>query len=176
MAGTGLPGVDDLLSPYYFFVEEPSVHFDLKGSTNSEGHLPDMASGERIVISGTTNMGVENPLHADIRDAGTNTLIVSKTIPVVTGNDTNRWSFDPGTDRLDPGEYIVTVGWMKSTTTGTGSTLFTVKEKFGPAPVPHDIPIKGTGTGGIITPLAIVGGMVLLGISTYAVTTRKRKV
>ena len=91
-----LTGVDDIFTPYYFFVEEPSIHFDQKAETNPDGQLPNQTSGERIFFSGTTNMGIENPLHADIRNLATNTLILTKTIPVIAGSEKNRWSFRAG--------------------------------------------------------------------------------
>jgi len=172
---TTLPGVDDILTPYYFFVEESSIHFDQKSGANPDGQLPNLKSGERISISGTTNMGVENSLHADIRALDTNTLISSTTIPVIEGSTINRWSFDPGTGSLAPGEYFVTVGWLKSTTSGTGSSKFFVVAESGPAPLPQDDGAPGTDIGKALHPLAIAGGVIVLGISTYVITSQKRK-
>ena len=124
--GAALPGTDDILTPYYFFIEEPSVNFDQEPSTVPEGQLPNVTVGERITIRGTTNMGVENLLHADLRNLDTNSLIGSRTIPVTTRDRLNQWSFELDTAGLLPGEYFVTVGWMKSNTTGTGSTIVRV--------------------------------------------------
>jgi len=129
LTGATRPGVDDILTPHYFFIEEPSVHFDQKSRANPDGQLPDVTVGERITLSGTTNMGVENLLHADLRNLKTNTLISSRTIPVIAEGRMNRWSFELETTGLSPGEYSVTVGWMKSNTTGTGTTLVTLHEK-----------------------------------------------
>ncbi len=147
-----LTGVDDIFTPYYFFVEEPSIHFDQKAETNPDGQLPNQTSGERIFFSGTTNMGIENPLHADIRNLATNTLILTKTIPVIAGSEKNRWSFKLDEPGLPPGEYYITVGWMKSNTTGTGSAMFTVVEKpgFPPSNDSGAIPLSVVIGGGIL--------------------------
>jgi hypothetical protein len=119
--GTTLPGTDDVLAPYYVFIEEPSISFD--NISAADGQFPEVTAGKRITISGTTNIGVENLLHADLRNLDTNTLIGTWTIPVTTGGQKNRWSFELDTSGLPQGEYFVTVGWMKSNVTGTGSTI-----------------------------------------------------
>ena len=54
------PDVDDIFTPYYFYVEEPSMHFN---RVNDAGKLPDQTTGESILITGTTNVGPENLLH-----------------------------------------------------------------------------------------------------------------
>jgi len=136
LAGTTRSGADDIFTPYYFLVEEPAVHFDRGAASDPEGLQFNMTAGERIIFTGTTNMGAENTLHADIRNAGTNALISSAMIPVITGNNTNRWSFAPDTSGFLPGEYVVTVGWMKSNSTGTGSALLTVTKNNDGAAVP----------------------------------------
>lgn len=127
--GAALPGTDDVLTPYYFFIEEPSISFDTMSA--AEGGFPEVTAGEHITISGTTNMGVENPLHADLRNLDTNTLVGTQTIPVTAGGQKNRWSFELDTAGLPSGEYFVTVGWMKSNTTGTGSTIIRITPKPG---------------------------------------------
>jgi len=124
VGGTALPGTDDVLAPYYVFIEEPSISFDNISAADSQ--FPEVTAGKRITISGTTNMGVENSLHVDLRNLDTNTLIGTRTIPVTAGGQKNRWSFDLDTAGLPPGEYFVTVGWMKSNVTGTGSTIVRV--------------------------------------------------
>jgi hypothetical protein len=122
--GTARPGTDDVLAPYYVFFEEPSISFD--NVSAADGQFPEVTAGEHITISGTTNMGVEKPLHADLRNLDTNTLVGTRTIPVTAGGQKNRWSFDLDTAGLPSGEYFVTVGWMKSNVTGTGSTIVRV--------------------------------------------------
>jgi hypothetical protein len=172
---TTLPRIDDILTPYYFIVEEPAIHFDQKSRANPDGQLPILTVGERITISGTTNMGVENSLHADIRNLDTNTLISTKTIPVIAGRDTNRWSFELDTAGFSPGEYFVTVGWMKSNTTGTGSTIFTVVAESDPTLVSRNSGTLGTNAGGTLPLPVIIGGVVLLGICALFVLSQRRK-
>ncbi|MEI7857890.1 MAG: hypothetical protein WCH85_10360, partial [Methanomicrobiales archaeon] len=172
---TTLTGIDDILTPYYFILEEPAIHFDQKSRANPDGQLPNLTVGERITLSGTTNMGVENSLHADIRNLDTNTLISTKTIPVIAGSDTNRWSFELDTAGFTPGEYLVTVGWMKSNTTGTGSTIFTVVTESGSTLVPQNSGTLGTDSGGALPLPVIIGGAVLLGIGALFVSPPKNR-
>ncbi|MFA4823602.1 MAG: hypothetical protein WC593_00440 [Methanoregula sp.] len=168
-------GIDDILTPYYFIVEEPSVHFDQKSSANPDGQLPNLTAGERITISGTTNMGVENPLHADIRNLDTNTLISTKTIPVIAGRDTNRWSFELDTSGFSPGEYFVTVGWMKSNITGTGSTIFSVVAEYGPTLVAQNSGTPGTDAGGALSLPPIARAGIFLRLVVIGIFLLKRK-
>jgi hypothetical protein len=172
-AGSLRPGADDILTPYYFLVEEPFIHFDRISLSDPDRPLPNLTAGEHINISGTTNMGVENTLHADIRNLGTNKLILTTTIPVIAGSDTNRWSFDLDTAGFSPGEYFVTVGWLKSNTTGTGSTIFSVAAEPGSTPEPRNTGITGTGGELALPPLARAG--IFLGLVVTGILMLKRK-
>jgi len=175
LEGAALPGTDDILTPYYFFIEEPSVNFDRGSATGPDGQLPNVTVGERITISGTTNMGVENLLHADLRNLDTNSLIGSRTIPVTARDRLNQWSFELDTADLLPGEYFVTVGWMKSNTTGTGSALVHVVPESGSNAV-H--PFNGrlaSFAGGLSLPV-IVGGTVLFGVGCILIVLQKKKI
>jgi len=130
-----IPGIDDTFKEEYFFVEEPAIHFD-KLIPASGFRLPDQLTGERTVISGTTNIGTENILITEIRTRNTYELVTVKTIPVIAGHRMNTWTWDLDAPGLPPGDYELTVGWAKSNTTGKGS--FTVKY---PVP-PSSSPIK----------------------------------
>jgi len=123
--GVALSGTDDVLTPYYFFIEEPTISFDQR-SAAPDDPFPEVTAGEKITIRGTTNIGTENFLHADLRNLDTSSFIGTQKIPVVAGGQKNRWSFILDTTGLPSGEYFVTVGWMKSNTTGTGSTIVCV--------------------------------------------------
>ncbi|MDO9327063.1 MAG: hypothetical protein Q7T80_19110 [Methanoregula sp.] len=168
-------GIDDILTPYYFFVEEPSVHFDQKSSANPGGQLPNLTAGKRITLSGTTNMGVENSLHADIQNLDTHTLISTKTIPVIADGDTNRWSFDLDTTGYSPGEYFVTVGWMKSNTTGTSSTTFSLVDESGSMPVVQNSGTPRTEAGGVLSLPPIARAGIFLGLVVIGILMLKRK-
>ncbi|PKL70680.1 MAG: hypothetical protein CVV30_04845 [Methanomicrobiales archaeon HGW-Methanomicrobiales-1] len=185
-AGSLRPGADDIFTPYYLLVEEPFIHFDRKSQSDPDRPLPSLTAGEHLVISGTTNMGVENTLQVIIRNLDTNTLISTEMIPVIAGRDTNRWSFDLNTMGFSPGEYFVTVGWLKSNTTGTSSTIFTVVAEpnstmfsiaAGPGSTPEsrNTGITGTGNGGELAqpPLARAG--IFLGLVVIGVLMLKRK-
>ncbi|MEI7857534.1 MAG: hypothetical protein WCH85_08535 [Methanomicrobiales archaeon] len=134
-----IPGVDDTFLTEYFFVEEPSVQFDnyVSGSTIK---LSDQITGERIVFTGTTNMGTENYLRAHIYNKSSNELITSNTLPIVAGFRSNRWSYELNAPGLPPGEYYLTVGWEKSNKTGSGLATFTVKDSNTPMPPPPQNP------------------------------------
>jgi len=123
---TNLQGVDDTFQPEYFFIEEPSVHFDnlVAGSATQ---LPDQITGERIAIAGTTNMGPENYLRAHVYNRVTNALITSNTLPILAGNPVNHWAYEINAPGLPQGEYYLTVGWLKSNQTGNGVAKFTVE-------------------------------------------------
>ena len=140
LAAASIPGVDDSFLAKHFFVEEPAVNFN-QLIPASGLRLPDQITGERIFFSGTTNVGTENSLRADLRNGETDTLVLSKTIPVVGGSETNTWSYELGNPGLQPGDYYLTIGWTKSNTTGTGSATFTVRQPLSPQP-PPSIPVR----------------------------------
>jgi hypothetical protein len=170
-AGAALQGVDDTFVSDYFFVEEPTVTFD---QVTGNDQLPVQVTGDRILFTGTTNVGVENSLDAAIRDLATNTLITTKKIPIDAGTETNRWSYDLQSPGLPAGQYSLTVGWLKSNATGTASAQFsvektgTVTEPQGPTTTPgskqeEDLPL----------PLIITGAMAIV-IIIILFTTQKR--
>jgi hypothetical protein len=130
LSTSSVPGMDDTFLAEYFFVEEPAVHFD-RLIPASGFRLPDQITGERIVISGTTNMGTENTLKTEIHTRNTNELVTVKTIAVTAGYPMNTWIWDLEAPGLPPGDYELSVGWAKSNDTGKGT--FTVKS---PSPLP----------------------------------------
>jgi hypothetical protein len=87
------------------------------------------------------------------------------TVPVIAGTEMNRWAFDLDTTGFSPGEYYITVGWMKSDTTGTGSAILTVAEP--PASTSPDV-------GGPIPPPVLLGTGVLLVTGIVVISLRKR--
>ena len=171
MSAATLPHVDDTFLTAYFFVEEPYVQFD--GIIPASGsRLPDQVSGEGVSFTGTTNMGADNPLRAELKNPETNAIITSKAIPVVAGSGLNRWSYGIAAPGLEPGDYLLSVGWTKSNTTGTATALFSVKRPVPAPPVPAP-----TVTGIIPLPegldtLLIVGMLFVFAAVVYA-TGRK---
>ncbi len=133
MEAANLQGVDDTFLPEYFFVEEPSVQFDQVISV-TKSQISDQFSGERLFISGTTNMGPENNLRAHIYNSDTNALITSNTIPILVGSQVNRWSYQIEAPGLPQGNYFLTMGWTKSNTTSTGLAYFAVVNHGSPLP------------------------------------------
>ncbi|MDP3564061.1 MAG: hypothetical protein Q8R70_06180, partial [Methanoregula sp.] len=97
-------------------------------------------TGERLVISGTTNMGSENYLRTHIYNRDTNGLIISDTIPIITGNKVNHWSYQIEAPGLPQGDYYLTVGWKKANTTSTGVANFAVVNPDTPVPSPPGKP------------------------------------
>src|SRR5208283_2445016 len=119
-----LPDVDDTFTPYYFYVEEPAVHFN---RVSDAGNLPDLTTGEALLITGTTNVGPENQLQVTIRNTTSGDLVTSQTIPVV-GANSNQWTYSLDEPGLPAGKYNVTVGEQKYTTHGSASAQLTVRE------------------------------------------------
>jgi len=164
--------VDDTFLPAYFFIEEPSVQFDNLISASTI-QLPDQVTGERIAITGTTNMGSENNLRAHIYNRDTNALITSNTLPVVAGSHINRWTYELKDPGLPKGEYYITVGWTKSNQAGTGLAKFTVKDLTNTTPSPpppitsieKDIPRDDVSTLLFLT----ISGVLILILIVFAV-------
>jgi len=164
--------VDDTFLPAYFFIEEPSVQFDNLISASTI-QLPDQVTGERIAITGTTNMGSENNLRAHIYNRDTNALITSNTLPVVAGSHINRWTYELKDPGLPKGEYYITVGWTKSNQAGTGLAKFTVKDPTNTTPSPpppitsieKDIPRDDVSTLLFLT----ISGVLILILIVFAV-------
>ena len=134
-----IQGVDDSFLPEYFFVEEPSVQFDQLISV-PDAQLSNQIAGERLIISGTTNMGPENNLRTHIYNRDTNSLIISNTIPITVGGQINSWSYQIEAPGLPQGIYYVTVGWTKSNTTSTGQANFAVVNPVSTTPSPPGNP------------------------------------
>jgi hypothetical protein len=135
LSASSIPDMDDAFQAEFFFVEEPAFFFN-NLIPASGFRLPSQITGERILISGTTNIGVDNIINTEIRTQNTNEVVTVKTIPVIPGYPMNSWTWDLDAPGLPPGDYELTVGWTKSNTTGEG--LFTVKN---PAP-PSSSPVK----------------------------------
>jgi hypothetical protein len=161
-----LSDVDDIFTQYYFYVEEPYMRFNrLSGS----GKLPDQTTGEAILITGTTNVGPENLLKVEIRNATSNDLITSQTIPVERGTNTNQWTYRLDEPGLPAGSYIVTVSEQKYTTMGNASAQLTILEYriAGTAafsPQQPELP-SGETLYGLILPLIIsFAALVIIGI------------
>jgi hypothetical protein len=146
MDAANLQGVDDSFQSAYFFVEEPSVQFDQMISI-SKSQLSNQINGERLIISGTTNMGPENSLRTHIFNRDTNALIISNTIPITDGIQINRWSYLIEAPGLPQGNYYITVGWTKSNTTSTGVANFAVVNTGTPAP---PLPPENQGMGKVV--------------------------
>ena len=159
-----LPDVDDTFTPYYFYVEEPAVHFN---RVSDAGNLPDLTTGEALLITGTTNVGPENQLQVTIRNTTSGDLVTSQTIPVV-GANSNQWTYSLDEPGLPAGKYNVTVGEQKYTTQGSASAQLTVREyliagnsTFIPQP---ELP-AGVTTYGVLLPLLISGAaLAIIGI------------
>jgi hypothetical protein len=163
------PGVDDIITPHIFYVEGPIIHFDELNGVDSTPRLSDMTTGEKIEIAGTTNMGVENSLHVEIRNISSRVLITSGNIPVVQGAYQNRWSYTLTAPGLPAGNYSVTIGRQSGVTSEAGTALFTIE---GPSSLPSQR--RGEIPGlvqdlGILVPIFIsIGALGVIGIIIIA--------
>jgi len=134
-----IPGVDDTFQAEYFFVQKPAIFFN-NVIPASGLRLPDQITGERIIISGTTNIGTENTLNTEVRTLNTHDIVTTKTVQVIAGYPINTWTWDLDEPGLPPGEYNVTISWEKSEISSSG--IFTVRH---PSPPPSSpiIPMNG---------------------------------
>ena len=137
LAASGRAGVDDIVTPTYFYVEEPVIHFDQNADAETHRLILGRNDPHRLHFSGTTNMGVEDILTATIRSTASGDLVLSATLPAIVAGGAyepgrnsglNYWKYDMDTTGITPGEYFITVGWQKEKTTGTGTELFIVPD------------------------------------------------
>jgi hypothetical protein len=128
---TGIQGVDDSFLTNSFFVEEPATYFDqiIPGTDT----LPGQISGETIVITGTTNVGTENTLRAELHNRDTDEMVTEKAIPIVAGDEVNHWTCTFDSPGLQPGNYDLSIGGMKSNTSDMRSAEFPVVRAPGPS-------------------------------------------
>jgi hypothetical protein len=168
-----IQSVDDTFVPEFFFVEDPSVQFDqlIPGSGNQ---LPERISGDRIVITGTTNIDATNTLLAELRDRDTRGIVTSRTIPIIAGSSLNTWSWvfeEPG---LEPGNYLLSVGLTGTNISGTSPAWFAVRKPAGTLPpvpsttVQEEVPLPG----GLDT-LLIIGILCVIALAIYAFGGKK---
>jgi hypothetical protein len=164
----GIRGVDDTFVAGYFFVEEPSVWFDqLVPASGSRLH--NQTTGDRIVFSGTTNLGTWNSLKGEIHDLNSNKSVISKPIPVLAGNTLNHWLFETDSQGLPPGDYSLTLDWRTMNATGAGSAVFTVNTPVFameslPLPVNEDTARQRLD----LTIVIITGMLLVIGLIVYA--------
>ena len=169
--GAGLQGVDDTFVADSFFVEEPTIAFD---EVTGAGQLLSQVKGDKISFRGSTNVGVENFLHADIHDLSSNILVTTKVIPVIPGVEMNNWYYEIPSPGLPAGQYSLTVGWMKSNTTGTGSAQFTVENTVPATQTPGSTTTASQKQGDELPiPLIIIGAMAIVTIIILS-TIRKK--
>ena len=133
LSSATLPGVDDAFIAEFFFVQKPAIFFDHLIPA-SGFRLPDQVTGNRIVITGTTNLGTDNTLDSEIRTRDTGEVIIKTTLPVIAGSPMNTWKWDLDSPGLPSGDYILTVVSARSNTTIEGS--FTVGSAASPSSSP----------------------------------------
>jgi len=169
-AGAAIPGVNDIFQPAYFFIEEPAVNVD--GLIPASGsRLPDFITGDRILFSGTTNVGTSDFLRGEIYNIDTNEKTTTKIVPVSPGKDMNTWSYEIKSPGLPPGNYNLTVIWTPSNTTGKGG--FAVRNPLPPASAPVIPAGEKPQAADNLTFLVLIGSTLLvLAIVLYA-TGRK---
>ena len=127
--------VDDVFILQYFFVENAVVRFNRLIDTPEGSRLPTQTTGESILITGTTNVGVGDVLRVDIRNQTTSALVTSRTVPVVAGSGLNSWSYELPEPGLPAGNYTVTAGWLKPYAIGNGSASITILTQYVTSPL-----------------------------------------
>ncbi|MDD1694009.1 MAG: hypothetical protein LUQ71_04740 [Methanoregula sp.] len=169
-AAAGLQGVDDSFREEFFFIEEPNVQFN-GIIPASDSRLPDQASGSRILFNGTTNLRTIDTFRAEISNADTKAPVTTKDLAIIPGVSLNSWSYQLDEPGLEPGNYLISVGWSSYNTTGTSTARFAVRGESGPAfpagPVPTvigDVPLRD----GLDT-LLILGIVFVFAVVVYTV-------
>ncbi|HNX17716.1 MAG TPA: hypothetical protein PKM50_05230 [Methanoregula sp.] len=160
-------GTDDFFTPSYFYVEEPQIRFN-RISDSSSMTLPDQATGEAIMITGTTNVGPENMLTVEIRNATSDELLTSRTVPVERGSNLNQWTYTLDAPGLPAGNYFVTAGVQKYTTSAKATAMLTILEYRIATPatlnIQPELPVAEN-LYGLILPLIIsFAALVIIGI------------
>jgi hypothetical protein len=164
-----IPGVDDIITPYFFYVETPSIHFDGLSGSGSQSWLPKQTTGEKIEITGTTNMGVENQLHVEIRNMSSRALITSGNIPVAEGPNLNRWSYTLAAPGLPAGDYSIRIGRQNWGTSETATALLTIEgHNLSPAQSPGGSPGFGQDFGVLVPIFISIGALGVIGIIIIA--------
>ena len=119
------PNADDIFTSDYFLVEEPMVFFD-QVTSPADNRLLAQVSGNPIIFTGTTNLGVQDTLSAAVHNTGSDAVVTSKRIPITAGSDLNHWSYTLDSPGLPVGEYLLTVGPADPPATGISSAVFSV--------------------------------------------------
>ena len=137
-------------------------------SESDSGKLPDQTTGEAILITGITNVGPENLLQVEIRNATSSDLITSQTIPVESGTNTNQWTYSLDEPGLPAGSYNVTISENKFTTSGEASAQLTVLEyrmaDTPSSPLQPELPMGETLYNVILPLLISFAALVIIGI------------
>jgi hypothetical protein len=141
-----LEEVDDTFLVRYFSVEKPAINFDgIIPASNSR--LADMVSGEKITISGTTNLRNDDFILASIIKENTGTQVTEKDLSIIPGSSLNTWTYVLDEPGLEPGDYRIMLSCAAANITGTDTAHFSVKGKVGETPpYPHLVPAPPGGT------------------------------
>ncbi|OPX61667.1 MULTISPECIES: hypothetical protein [unclassified Methanoregula] len=158
--------VDDNIQAEFFFVAMPKIYFnDIIPASGLQ--LPDQVTGERIVITGTTNIGPENILNAEIWTVDPPEIVSEKNVPILAGESMNTWSWDIEAPGLPPGDYNLTVTWDKSVDAKISGT-FTVKHPASPTTSlmkPVDTPLPPQDD--LTFPVFVASTLIVLAIVLY---------
>ena len=122
-------GTDDSCVIQTVYVEEPALHL----STVELGSALVVPAGEYVLVNGTMNMAPENLITARMYDTDvieeTGLRIPVRPATVVAterGAWENTWEYTLDTAGLEPGEYLVEVGWNRSQVSGQNAFLLQV--------------------------------------------------
>jgi len=119
------PGADDVFTPYYFIVENPSISFDhMSDPVNSR--LADVKVGDPIILEGQTNVNPRDSLRAEIRGSENGAPAASANLAVIPGATVNRWRWVLDNPGLPPGSYEVTIWRTDAFVSCSGSAILAV--------------------------------------------------
>jgi hypothetical protein len=129
-ASASLQGVDDTFITRYFSVENPAIYLD-DIIPASDSRLPDKISGDKIIITGTTNLRSDDMIQAVVSNADTGMQVTAKELAIVPGSSLNAWSYVLDEPGLEPGNYRITLSCAAADTSGTDTAFFSVRKTAG---------------------------------------------
>jgi trimeric autotransporter adhesin len=137
--------IDDTYTKLTFLIEEPWIRINTIG---------DHYVGEQFIISGTTNLAVDDEIIVEVTSSSFTATKksqssefsgVAENVKVVEGTTYNEWSMDVDASTYTPDEYIVNVESIE--TSATATTTFNILKGTPPVTVPP----TGTSTSVVTT-------------------------
>lgn len=154
-------GTDDSYITHQLYVEEPALHLE----ENSESGKITVPVGQILVIQGSMNMAIDNPVSVKIEKTShierTGQHIPERTgiaKTTIDGDLRNRWEYSFNTTGFSPGEYLMEIGWDRSGISGQNAAIIRIISNEKPSalmesPEPGDLSEKNCDDRNIFPPI-----------------------